>query len=80
MPDVIIVGGGHNGLVCASYLLRAGMSVTVLEAQDVVGGFSTTEEKIVGAPGFRGTVAFDQVQTNIPRSVIDELGLGRYGL
>jgi beta-carotene ketolase (CrtO type) len=80
MPDVIIIGGGHNGLVCASYLLRAGMSVTVLEAQGVVGGFSTTEEKIVGAPGFRGTVAFDQVQTNIPRSVIDELGLSRYGL
>lgn len=80
MPDVIVIGAGHNGLVCASYLLRAGKSVTVLEARDVVGGFCTTEEKIAAAPGFRGTVAFDQVQTNIPRSVIAELGLARYGL
>ena len=35
--DVIIVGGGHNGLVCAFYLARAGLSVTVLERRDVVG-------------------------------------------
>jgi beta-carotene ketolase (CrtO type) len=80
MPDVIVVGAGHNGLVCASYLLRAGFRVTVLEAREIVGGFSTTEEKITEAPGFRGTVAFDQVQTNIPRSVIGELALSRYGL
>lgn len=78
MTDVLVVGGGHNGLTCAAYLLRGGRSVTVLEANEQVGGFATTVDHD-GAPGFRGTVAFDHVLTNIPTSVIDELGLARHG-
>lgn len=42
--DIVIVGGGHNGLVCGSYLARAGLSVTVLEASDTPGGCIDTRE------------------------------------
>lgn len=49
--DVIVVGGGHNGLTCACYLAKAGKKVLVLEARDVVGGGCATKE--VAAPGFR---------------------------
>jgi phytoene dehydrogenase-like protein len=49
--DVIIVGGGHNGLTCGCYLAKAGRKVLVLEARDVVGGGCATKE--VAAPGFR---------------------------
>ena len=53
-PDVLIIGGGHNGLVCAFYLARAGLKVTVLERRAVVGGAAVTEEF---HPGFRNSVA-----------------------
>ena len=49
--DVIVVGGGHNGLTCACYLARAGKKVLVLEARDEIGGGCATKE--VAAPGFR---------------------------
>ena len=49
--DVVVVGGGHNGLTCACYLAKAGKKVLVLEARDVVGGGCATKE--VAAPGFR---------------------------
>ncbi len=49
--DVVIVGGGHNGLTCGAYLAKAGQRVLVLEARDVVGGGCATKE--VAAPGFR---------------------------
>ena len=49
--DVVIVGGGHNGLTCGAYLAKAGQRVVVLEARDVVGGGCATKE--VAAPGFR---------------------------
>ena len=52
--DALIVGGGHNGLVCAAYLAAAGLKVTVLEARPVVGGAAVTEEF---HPGFRNSVA-----------------------
>jgi phytoene dehydrogenase-like protein len=52
--SVIIIGGGHNGLVCAAFLARAGRKVTVLEAADQVGGAAATREF---APGFRASVA-----------------------
>ena len=49
--DVVVVGGGHNGLACAGYLAKAGKRVLVLEARYVAGGGCATEE--VAAPGFR---------------------------
>jgi phytoene dehydrogenase-like protein len=49
--DVVVVGGGHNGLTCACYLAKAGRHVLVVEARGVVGGGCATEE--VAAPGFR---------------------------
>ena len=48
--DAVIVGGGHNGLVAACYLARAGFSVCILERYHVVGGAAISEE-IAGAPG-----------------------------
>jgi phytoene dehydrogenase-like protein len=52
--NVVIIGGGHNGLVCAAYLAKAGKKVTVLEAADQVGGAAATREF---APGFRASCA-----------------------
>ena len=54
MTNTIIIGGGHNGLVCAAYLAKAGKKVTVLEAADQVGGAAATREF---APGYRASVA-----------------------
>ena len=52
--DVLIIGAGHNGLVCAYYLAKAGMKVTVVERRHVVGGAAVTEEF---HPGFRNSTA-----------------------
>ena len=51
--DVIIIGGGHNGLACAGYLAKAGKSVRLFEARDILGGAAVTEEF---HPGFRNSV------------------------
>ena len=74
--DVAIIGGGHNGLVCAAYLAKAGKSVIVLEARSVVGGAATTEEF---HPGFRNSLAAYTVSLLNPK-VIRDLKLKRFGL
>jgi phytoene dehydrogenase-like protein len=74
--DVVIVGGGHNGLVCAAYLAAAGLKVTVLERRAVVGGAAVTEEF---HPGFRNSVAAYTVSLLNPK-VIRDLDLTRHGL
>ncbi|MDQ0462551.1 phytoene dehydrogenase-like protein [Caulobacter ginsengisoli] len=76
MSDVIIIGAGHNGLVCAFYLARAGLKVTVLEKRDVVGGAAVTEEFF---PGFRNSMASYTVSLLNPK-VIADLELPRHGL
>jgi phytoene dehydrogenase-like protein len=74
--DAVIVGGGHNGLVCAAYLAAAGLTVTVLERRGVVGGAAVTEEF---HPGFRNSVAAYTVSLLNPK-VIRDLDLPRHGL
>jgi phytoene dehydrogenase-like protein len=74
--DALIIGGGHNGLVCAAYLAQAGLKVTVLERRDVVGGAAVTEEF---HPGFRNSVAAYTVSLLNPQ-VIRDLDLHSHGL
>jgi phytoene dehydrogenase-like protein len=79
--DVIVAGGGHNGLTAAAYLAKAGLDVVVLEAKDEVGGGVVTEE--VTLPGFHHdlhAIAHIFIQGN-PMLLDDELGLrSRHGL
>ncbi len=76
MYDVILIGAGHNGLVCATYLARAGLKVVVLERRGVVGGAAVTEQF---HPGFRNSVAAYTVSLLHPK-VIRDLDLARHGL
>jgi len=74
--DALIVGGGHNGLVCAAYLAAAGLKVIVLERRGVVGGAAVTEEF---HPGFRNSTAAYTVSLLAPK-VIRDLDLHGHGL
>lgn len=76
MTDALVVGAGHNGLVCAYYLARAGLSVRVLERRSVVGGAAVTEEFL---PGFRNSLASYTVSL-LDETVIRDLDLARHGL
>ncbi len=73
--DVLIIGGGHNGLVTAGYLARAGLRVTVLERRHVVGGASVTEEPW---PGFKVSTLSYLCSLLQPR-IISELELHKHG-
>ena len=66
--DVVIIGGGHNGLVCAFYLVRKGLKVRILERRAIVGGAAVTEEFL---PGFRNSVASYTVSLLQPRVIAD---------
>ncbi len=74
--DVIVIGAGHNGLVCAYYLAARGLKVTVLEARGVVGGAAVTEEF---HPGFRNSTASYTVSLLNPK-VIRDMRLYAHGL
>src|SRR5688572_31271287 len=76
MSDAIVIGGGHNGLVCAAYLAAAGLKITVLERRAVVGGAAVTEEFW---PGFRNSVASYTVSL-LNQKVVNDLDLAGHGL
>ena len=74
--DVIVVGSGHNGLVCGAYLAKAGLDTLVLERRGIVGGAAVTEEF---SPGFRAS-RFSYVMSLLHPRVIRDLELGSFGL
>lgn len=74
--DAIIIGAGHNGLVTAAYLAKAGRKILVLERRPVIGGIVVTEEVF---PGFKYPTC-NHLCGSFSRNVIDELELTKYGL
>ena len=74
---MVVVGGGHNGLVAAAYLAKAGLDVLVLERRDVLGGAAVTEELW---PGYRVSTAAYLISLLQPQIVRDlEVGVGETG-
>src|SRR6266446_4466235 len=76
--DAIVVGGGHNGLVAAAYLARAGARTVVLESRHKTGGAATTEAPWPEAPEFKVT-RLSYVMSLMPPTIISDLGLARHG-
>ncbi|MGZ8264863.1 MAG: phytoene desaturase family protein [Burkholderiales bacterium] len=74
--DALVIGGGHNGLVCGAYLARSGKRVLVLERSDIIGGAARTEEVF---PGFKFSV-FSYVVSLLRPEIIRDLDLPRHGL
>ena len=74
--NVIIIGGSHNGLVCAAYLAKAGKQVTVLEAAGQVGGAAITREF---APGFKVSAGAHLLNL-LDEGISKELALDSHGL
>ncbi len=74
--DVVIIGGGHNGLVAACYLAKSGLKTLVLERREIVGGGAVTEEL---HPGFR-TSTLDHAAGPLSSQVLADLNLSRFGL
>jgi phytoene dehydrogenase-like protein len=74
--DVIIMGGGHNGLVCANYLARAGKKVAVLERRHIIGGAAVTEEI---ADGFRAST-YSYLMSILHPRIINDFELRNRGL
>jgi len=76
VSDVLVIGAGHNGLVCAFYLASRGLKVTMLERRGVVGGAAVTEEF---HPGFRNSTASYTVSLLNPK-IVEDMGLYEHGL
>ena len=74
--DAVVVGGGHNGLVAAAYLARAGLRTVVCEARDVVGGAAVTEQPF--GPDYQVT-SLSYVVSLLPPSLVADLSLDRHG-
>ena len=72
--DAVIIGGGHNGLISAAYLARAGRKVVVLESRELVGGCAVTEEVW---PGYRVSTA-SYLSSLMQEKVVRELELERF--
>ena len=75
MYDCIVIGAGHNGLICSNYLAQKGWKVLVIEKRHLVGGACVTEEI---APGYKASIASYVVSLLLPE-IVEELELAKYG-